>query len=401
MKITTFDCPKCSAPLEVEPGKTTIQCKYCGNSVVIPEELRTGMIEDAPAPQFRQAPQVVINAPAYNPYRTSRGPGCAIGGIVAAVACLILVGALVPILGATALMANLESATGIDWDGNGSTSGGDPAAIFGEGVEIPGVGSSGYATQVRRFGSEGNGRGQFEDLRHIGVDNQGNIYTAEYLSNGRIQVFDSEGKFLSQWMLEDDDIPLTGMAVAPDGTVYITYNGSLTMHDGMTGEQLGVIADEPFTYYEPLELGADGSLYTWHWTEDDVIHLNNKGEELLRIPDPLAIADEPSMSMSALTVDGVGNIYFVTIFEPAVFIYDAQGRYQNRFGSEGDEPGQFTSPSDIAVDGQGRIYVLDFFGIEVYRNDGQYLDVIPTSGPTYGIQISGNLMYVAAMDHVE
>ena len=40
----TFDCPSCGAPLEIEgdpetmPG--TIQCKYCNETVIVPEELR-------------------------------------------------------------------------------------------------------------------------------------------------------------------------------------------------------------------------------------------------------------------------------------------------------------------------------------------------------------------------
>lgn len=38
----TFDCPKCGAPLTFEPhpGDETVECSYCHETVIIPEELR-------------------------------------------------------------------------------------------------------------------------------------------------------------------------------------------------------------------------------------------------------------------------------------------------------------------------------------------------------------------------
>lgn len=36
----TFNCPKCGAPLETDGQETTIHCEYCGESVVVPQELR-------------------------------------------------------------------------------------------------------------------------------------------------------------------------------------------------------------------------------------------------------------------------------------------------------------------------------------------------------------------------
>ncbi len=37
-----FDCPKCGAPLSFEPnpGDETVECPYCHEIVIIPEELR-------------------------------------------------------------------------------------------------------------------------------------------------------------------------------------------------------------------------------------------------------------------------------------------------------------------------------------------------------------------------
>jgi hypothetical protein len=38
----TFDCPKCGAPLELDlkPGQETVECTYCHETVIIPDDLR-------------------------------------------------------------------------------------------------------------------------------------------------------------------------------------------------------------------------------------------------------------------------------------------------------------------------------------------------------------------------
>ena len=41
----TFDCPKCGAPLQLdlEPGQETVECPYCHDTVIIPDDLRIPM----------------------------------------------------------------------------------------------------------------------------------------------------------------------------------------------------------------------------------------------------------------------------------------------------------------------------------------------------------------------
>ncbi len=36
----TMNCPSCSSPLEIRGTETEMQCSYCGNTVVVPHELR-------------------------------------------------------------------------------------------------------------------------------------------------------------------------------------------------------------------------------------------------------------------------------------------------------------------------------------------------------------------------
>jgi DNA-binding beta-propeller fold protein YncE len=51
---------------------------------------------------------------------------------------------------------------------------------------------------LKHWGSTGSGQGQFTGVKAIAVDAQGNVYAAD-LGNKRIQVFDSEGVFKSEF----------------------------------------------------------------------------------------------------------------------------------------------------------------------------------------------------------
>ena len=96
--------------------------------------------------------------------------------------------------------------------------------------------SPGFARLVLKFGDEGIGPGMFKDARSIAVDASGKIYVGEY-TGGRIQVFDPDGKFLTQWTV-DPKMPLRGLAADRKGTVYVVQAGKITRHDGETGKLL-------------------------------------------------------------------------------------------------------------------------------------------------------------------
>jgi len=63
-----------------------------------------------------------------------------------------------------------------------------------------------------------------------------------------------------------------------------------------------------------------------------------------------------------------------------VYAFSPEGKYTNKFGSEGDLPGQFSWPSAIAVDGQGRVYIGDTNSVHVYTTDGRFIADFPIQG---------------------
>jgi hypothetical protein len=259
-----------------------------------------------------------------------------------------------------------------------------PAKIQSQLGDTIGQFTGGYAHVVLRFGSEGIGPGLFTDARGIGVDDDGNIYVGEY-SGSRIQVFDSTGKFLTQWNAGGKKTYLVGMAVSRQGTVYAVVGGKISRYAGTTGDALGEVEyTGDSDYFENLSIAADGKL-VGVVDGEDLVRLDAKGQELLKIPAAISSISEDSELDTRVAVDGSGNIYALGTFNEAVFKFTPEGKFVTRFGGEGDERGQFSAPYAIAVDGQGRVYVSDFKGIQVFDSDGRYLALIDVDKFVYGM----------------
>ncbi len=69
-----------------------------------------------------------------------------------------------------------------------------------------------------------------------------------------------------------------------------------------------------------------------------------------------------------------------------VIAFDRDGRERLRFGSRGRGEGQFNFPTDLAIDGQGRVHVSDSmnFRIQTFSADGEFVSRFGEAGDTTG-----------------
>jgi len=260
-------------------------------------------------------------------------------------------------------------------------------------------GSSNPKTSERlSFGGEGIGPGLFTDARSIGLDGEGRIYVGEY-EGGRVQVFDAQGKFVTQWYA-DREFPLRGMAVRRDGKVYTVQHGQIVLRDGMTGSSLGKVAYKGGDFFDDISLLADGGLLaSWYKNRDDLVLFDRDGMLVLSIAGAASQQTGESELNLRVAADGQGDLLALGVFSTAVFRYDSAGHFVNRFGSAGDQPGQLSAPQSIAVDGQGRVYVGDMGGVEVFDGDGRFVQRVEVEGPAYGLTLDadGRLWVVNGM----
>jgi streptogramin lyase len=372
-----FRCPTCGAMLEVVDAPS-VKCKYCGNPVPVPAELRP------------QQPQVVIqqvdfSSPQYvEATKASRSIGCLIT-VVILVFTFGLVGyALFTSQSAiTSVQTALQDVQIPEMPNVQATI----DAAVPEGVEVPGLprakATPGFAQIVQEFGAQGTGPGQLDDARYVAIDAEGNVWTADY-QDGRIQQFDPSGKFLQLIQVppdKNDNTLIEGLAADLKGNLYVTRGGDILKYSIADGSLVKTFPGKfPNTRYQALAVDAQNNLYAIHSTASDntVIKLNPDGKQLARWDDIVTKVNKKDAAMDlGLTVDGLGNLYIASSFGNQVYSYDSKGEFIDRFGQQGNEVGQLSGPKDIAVDGQKHLYVHHNGGIDQFDTSGRFIGKLP------------------------
>jgi DNA-binding beta-propeller fold protein YncE len=373
----TFDCPKCGAPvryersLDLSASKSTVRCDYCHSQLIAPNELA-----GEPA-------RVVRIHFGFAGGKFSKWLWLLLGIPLFA---LVVVG-----LTAVGILAPLfSSASRTVKESNNPVRPNPPAKES----------SNSFANVLLTFGSEGVGPGMFTDARSIAVDGAGRIYVGEY-TGGRIQVFDAAGKFLTQWSIGGRKTLLRGLAADRKGTVYVVTGGSIDRYQGETGEKLGQLEYERSGFDDVVTTADGGLVAAWQSNRDDIVTFDSRGKAVRTIAAAISSASGDSELSIRVAVDGAGNIYALGRFNNAIFKFGRDGKFINRFGGGGDQPGQLRAAYSIAVDGHGRVYVGDIKGIQVFDANGRYLTVIGSKGVAFGMVFNDkNELFVVARDHV-
>ncbi|MFW6096851.1 MAG: hypothetical protein ACOC9Z_02185 [Chloroflexota bacterium] len=415
-----FQCPTCSGRLEFDGGDhATVRCEYCGNTVIVPQSLRSHSRNASLFSEKQEAVEEIVRLiNAGNRQQAARlyaktfavdqvqareavarlADGLSLSSkhvnveagsasIVRRIGCLIAGSVLLIVLGTTVipLLAGGAAIWSVFRQEPVATG---VAEVLEEGAqEAIAEEDTDFATLLDSFGSEGIAPGQFVDPRAIAVAPDGELFVADY-SSGRVQRFDAEGAYLGLWQWEERAVQ--ALAVGLEGDLYAVQGGDLVRFSRQSGEAQGTL-----TYESNSPVSFRGVAVA---PNGDIVGLNHF-HEYVRFDAQGAVMHVVDLEetvdvrgVDAVTVDGLGNVYVLGTYEDVlgkrqegVFLFSSEGRYRSRFGSGGDEPGQFTSPSAVAVDGQGRIYVGDFPGIITFSSSGNYLGTTDTEGVIFGI----------------
>ncbi len=72
---------------------------------------------------------------------------------------------------------------------------------------------------------------------------------------------------------------------------------------------------------------------------------------------------------AGLTIDPQGNLYVADTFNHRVQKFDSEGNFLAQVGGNGPDEGQFNEPWGVAVDSQGNVYVADSFNHRIQKFD--------------------------------
>jgi outer membrane protein assembly factor BamB len=227
-----------------------------------------------------------------------------------------------------------------------------------------------------------------------------------------VQKFDAGGKF--QYLIQvtagrNDTHIIADLAVDLNEHLYVVRVGDILVFDAKNGEYIGSYEGQSFdTFYEAAASDVTNVLHAIHATasDNDLIMLAENGDVLDRYADIVTQVNPDDAAMELeIAVDGLGWTYILSFFGNQVYIYNEEGIFQDRFGSQGRQPGQIDNPSGIAVDGQRNIYVLANDAINQYDSRGTYLaslPIAPGSGALrdLAMDIQGNLYTITGKGQV-
>lgn len=196
-----------------------------------------------------------------------------------------------------------------------------------------------YLTQWGNGYNPGSEDGQFRNPRGI-TANYGKVFVSD-TGNRRIQEFDEDGVFLSTWGSSGDG----------DGE-FFNPNG-ITVLPGIDSIGYIYVADN---YNDCVQKFNPAHTFISKWST------KGSGNGLF---------DDPR----DLTTDALGNVYVIEHINERVQKFDKHGTYLTQWGTTGTGDGQFRYPRGIAADKRGNIFVSDYYNhrIQKFDIDGPFL----------------------------
>jgi outer membrane protein assembly factor BamB len=349
-------CPNCAAPLTFSAGGgDSMQCPYCHTIVRLGSQ----------------------SAAAAGGDTSNQNKKPAVGKIVALIVLLVSV----PLGIIIALVVGHTDPTGI---------------LSPSRSEKPS-----FANMTLEFGSKGITPGHFDVASCISLDHHGHIYVGEG-NRGRVQVFDTTGKYLSEFSVGEFD----DFVADRDGTLYVASGGKLCRFNGATGTQLpdmerrtddwltgeDVPPDPAFglpaapktpAHYRCVCCQTPGVIYAitgFSVERPRIVKLNAKTGRIQSVVPATAPPNE-ILNLQRILALPTGEIYGLDTEQGAVFRFSPGGAYVNKFGAAADEassgdppPSQLHWATSMASDSQGRIYIGNDSGIKVYDKNGNFID---------------------------
>jgi tripartite motif-containing protein 71 len=229
----------------------------------------------------------------------------------------------------------------------------------------------------RAWGSSGYGDGQFNLPRGIAIDAANNIYVTDS-GNYRVQVFDTNGNYKTQWGDPSLFESPNGIAIDSNGNIYVadTQNGYQVQKLNNSNNNLVYLGNLLTNAGSNvcLAVDKDGNIY--------VTYMSLPYFWITKfMPNQATPVWQQQMSANPFTsygiaVDANNNLYVTDYTHNCIRKYNAAtGEFVTQWGSKGNNPGQFSDPYGVAVDGDGYIYVVEFNNnrVQKFKPDGTFL----------------------------
>lgn len=234
---------------------------------------------------------------------------------------------------------------------------------------------------LETWGSKGPADGEFDFGGNdyyggIAFSADGGFYVADY-GNRRIQQFAADRSFIRSWQTTNaagQMVTPVYIAMGPDGNVYVSPEGPKPLQiytpDGKLIREFGDSSEDG----GPIAVDAKGNV--WQMAGATGVHIRGHSSNGDLIAD-YDVTDRVGAFAFGIAVDAEGRIYIADENKSQAHVYDSSGNWLLTWGSQGSEPGQFTIPIWMAIDGAGGVYIGERSHPRIQRFDVRFGGVSP------------------------
>jgi sugar lactone lactonase YvrE len=226
-------------------------------------------------------------------------------------------------------------------------------------------------TISKSWGRQGTGDGEFQEPWGIAVAPSGEVYVADTW-NHRVEKFDRDGNFLKKWggladtkgAVNDRPGQFWGprdVAIGPDGLLYVTDTGNKRIQvfdsEGRFVRAFGGEGAEPGKFREPVGLAFDGDrlLVADTWNRRVQV-LDANGQPLAQVP--IGAWEGQSVTNKPYLASGGGGRTIISAPDAGtVLVLGPDGAVQSTIPPAGQAEPQSGLPTGVAVGPDGDLYV--------------------------------------------
>jgi len=244
---------------------------------------------------------------------------------------------------------------------------------------------------IREILGEDRARLKLEYPKAVAVDSIGRIYVSHRYG---ILVFDEAGEKVYRFGNAPGPGQVKnawGMDISPDNRVFIadTELKRVLVYD-TTGKFLYAIGRDG-DFGRPIGVAIDSSrmrLYVTDVKRNALYAFDLNGQSLFSVmPGQDAPPSERLSVPTQVAVDSQGYIYVVDQMGTKINVYGPEGKFVRNIGyGLGVVPGQFVRPKGIAIDSEDHVYVTDaaFNNFQIFDREGKLLLFVGAGGPRPG-----------------
>lgn len=234
----------------------------------------------------------------------------------------------------------------------------------------------------------GISEGRLQKPRAMAIDQKQRIYIVDMTA--RIQVFDSDGRFLRGWSTPTHEAGKpTGLSIGIEGNVLVadTHYSRLLIYSP-EGELLrtigGTLGQKPgeFGLVTDAVQDTQGNYYIGEYGEYDRIQkFTADGKFLCQWGNHGSAPGEFSRPQN-LALDEEGHLWVTDACNHRIQVFDGEGKLLKLWGTPGAAPGQLHYPYDLILHPDGTVYIAEFGNhrIQRFTRDGQSLGCWGTHG---------------------